>query len=67
MFGIDTAVEKAGGVRQLALKLGVTRQAIAKWQHRGWVPIARAMEIERLFGVPRQDLLKPAIALLLAD
>lgn len=67
MTGISKAVEAAGGVRLLAEKLGVTRQAVFKWHQRGWVPLARALEIERVYGVPRQQLVKPDIAILMAD
>jgi len=66
MTGINKAVAASGGARELASKLGVTRQAVAKWQVRGWVPLNRALQIEVLYGIPRQELLKPDIAALLA-
>jgi DNA-binding transcriptional regulator YdaS (Cro superfamily) len=64
--GIKKAIELAGGANALAHKLGVTHQAIYTWSHRGWVPIQRAIQIESLFGVPRENLLKPELAAILA-
>ena len=55
MTAIDTAVAKAGGRRAFAHSLcpPVTVQAVSLWAQRGWVPPARALEIEGLFGVDR--------------
>ena len=64
--GINKAIELAGSANLLAHKLGVTHQAIYTWSHRGWVPIQRALQIESLFGVPRENLLKPELAAILA-
>lgn len=66
MTGIDKAVAAAGGARQLAQQLGVTRQAVQKWQQCGWVPTSRALEIEQLHGMSRWALIKPAIAAILS-
>lgn len=67
MLGIDKAVEAAGSARRLAMGLGVSHQAVSKWKQRGWVPLARAKEIEEIFNIPRRDLLNPAITVLLTD
>ena len=64
--GIKKAIELAGGANSLAHKLGVTHQAIYSWSHRGWVPIQRAIQIESMFGVPRENLLKPELVAILA-
>lgn len=66
MDGINKAIEASGGARSLAKALGVTHQAVYKWRRRGWVPLGRALEIEELYSIPRQELLKPTIAVLLA-
>ena len=62
LFGISKAIEAYGGLQRLGDALGVSRQAVWKWQQRGWVPLDRALEIEKLCGVPRGELVKPAIA-----
>lgn len=59
---ITTAISKAGTASALARGLGITPQAIRKYQLR-WdngdvraIPAHRAIEIERAFGVPRHVL-----------
>ena len=59
--GIQRAVEAAGSVQALAIKLGVTHQAIYKFLRQGWVPPARAMEIETHYAIPRQELVSPRL------
>lgn len=67
MNAIDRAVERAGSRAAFAEKLGVTPQAVCQWSRRGWVPPARALEIEDLYGIPRAELMKPSLrALFLA-
>lgn len=61
MTGIDRAVEMAEGAVPLAAKLGVSHQAVFQWVKRGWVPLARAIEIESIYGIPRRTLLKPEL------
>lgn len=39
--------------RQLALKLGVSAQAISQWRQ---VPVSRVLDVERITGVPREEL-----------
>jgi DNA-binding transcriptional regulator YdaS (Cro superfamily) len=48
--GIGAAIAAAGGMRQLAEKLGITSQAILQWK---LVPVERLIEIERVTGVDR--------------
>lgn len=67
MSGIEDAIVAAGGRNPLAQQLGVTVQALCQWVQRGWVPAQRALEIERLYGVPRARLLKPELAALLVN
>lgn len=59
MTPLQRAIDSAGGRAPFASALNVTVQAVCQWVKRGWVPPARALEIEDLYGVPRADLLKP--------
>jgi hypothetical protein len=61
MSGIETAIAKAGNRRAFADSLNppVTVQAVCQWVKRGWVPPARALEIEKRYGVDRAYLVKP--------
>lgn len=65
--GIEDVVTRAGGRGALAQRIGVTNQALGQWLQRGWVPAARALELEAIYGVPRVRLLKPTLAALLPD
>jgi DNA-binding transcriptional regulator YdaS (Cro superfamily) len=67
MTGIKKAIEMAGGANPLAAKLGVSHQAVYVWLRNGWVPAQRALEIEKLFDIPRADLFKPELVALFAD
>jgi hypothetical protein len=64
--GMYEAVEKAGSITKLAAVLGVKRQAIYPWLTRGFAPPKRAVQIESLYGIPRDRLLDPAIRDLLS-
>lgn len=60
--GIAQAIVAAGGQIALAEALGVSQQAVSSWSTAGYVPLARAREIEQLFGTPRAQLINPRIA-----
>lgn len=51
---LDRAIELAGGVGALSKKLGISRQAVDRWKS---VPAQRVVEVERITGVPRAELL----------
>jgi DNA-binding transcriptional regulator YdaS (Cro superfamily) len=61
MNAIERAIERAGSRAAFAKTLGVTVQAVCQWVSRGWVPPARALEIEDLYAVPRVELMKPEL------
>lgn len=52
--GLQRAINRVCGVTNLARKLGVTRSAIYQWGDE--IPANRLVEIERLTGVPREQL-----------
>lgn len=51
--GLQKAVAAKGTVAELARSLGITRAAIAQWDK---IPAERVVEIERVTGVPREEL-----------
>lgn len=57
--GVMDAITAAGGQGSLARKVGVSQQAVSQWAKRGWVPMEHIVEVERLFGVPRDRLINP--------
>jgi DNA-binding transcriptional regulator YdaS (Cro superfamily) len=59
--GLARAVSAAGSISALARKLGVAHQVANRWVRRGYVPAARAIEIEVLYGVPAKELVKPSL------
>ena len=46
MNALDRAIKCAGGLTDLAKRIGVTPQVVANWRTRG-VPATRVIEIER--------------------
>jgi len=50
---LEAAIERAGGLRPLARKLGITAQAVHKWIH---CPLDRLVDVEKATGVPREQL-----------
>jgi DNA-binding transcriptional regulator YdaS (Cro superfamily) len=51
--GVKLAISAAGGQRKLAAMLGISRQTIEMWKN---VPVQHVVTIERLTGVPREQL-----------
>ena len=61
LTGLARAVEAAGSISALARALGIAHQVANRWVRRGYVPAARALELEVLYGVPAKDLVKPSL------
>lgn len=56
---LDLAIKRAGGIQAFANALGCSHQAVYQWKDKGHVPFVRATRIEVLYGVPREDLIRP--------
>ena len=69
MSGIENAIAKAASRQDFAQSLNppVSVQAVSQWVRRGWVPPARALEIERLYGIDRAHLVKPDLVALVGE
>jgi DNA-binding transcriptional regulator YdaS (Cro superfamily) len=64
--GISRIIDMAGGTQALAKQLGVSHQVVYNWRTRGYVPPARAIELEGLYiDVQREELVSPAMLALL--
>lgn len=63
---INLAIAKGGGIVRFAKIMGVSHQAIYAWKRRGWVPVEKAVVIEAVYGIPRDDLMSPALVRALA-
>ena len=63
---MSTVLQRAGGAPALAAALKVSHQIVYIWVKRGWVPLARAVQIEKKYGVPRDKIIKPQLAELLS-
>lgn len=60
MTAVDEIIERVG-TRALAEALGVTTQYIYKAKRLGYFSPVRADQIESLYSVPREQLVKPAL------
>lgn len=58
---MERAVQAAGSISALGRRLGVTHQVVCRWVSRGYVPAARALEIELHYGIPAKELVKPSL------
>lgn len=59
--GVRKAVKQAGGQAAMARELGVSGQAVGIWLKQGFVPPGRAKEIEKVYGVPRIELVSAKV------
>lgn len=70
MKGISKAVEMAGSQAVLAVKLGVTQQAISEWEIKGFVPDNRIDDVLNAVDkgcaqIKPRDLLDPKLIALM--
>lgn len=55
MDAINKAIDKAGGLTELARRLGCKPQVISNWRARG-IPAERVLQVEQASGVDRHEL-----------
>lgn len=53
---VAVAIEAAGGRKQLANQLNVSRQAVEFWLAAGVIPPKRVPEVARITGMPKKVL-----------
>lgn len=56
---IEDIVAEPNSQSIVARELGVSPQAVQKWTKLGYVPLARALQLEDLYGVPAIDMVSP--------
>lgn len=56
------AIDKLGGIGAFSEEMGVKHQAVYAWFSKGYVPLERAVRIERLTGVDLHKLVKPEVS-----
>ena len=59
---LNAAIALAGGIIQFAKDLDVKPQAVTQWRSQRFVSLERAVDIERLYGIPRGELVTPSVA-----
>lgn len=64
---LELAISRGNGVVKFCRALGITTQAIYHWKKRGWVPADKALVIESIFGVPREDMIEPTLLKLISE
>jgi len=50
---LGKAIKAAGSISKLARALGISPQAVWQWRE---IPVRHVISIERIFGVPREEL-----------
>ena len=63
---LDAVIVLATSQEKLGEKLGVSQAAVSKWLKRGYLPMNRAIEVESIYGVPRQKTMNPRVVQALA-
>lgn len=66
MTGIEEAIHAVGSQALLADMLGCTQQNVSNMLRKGYVPTKWIRAVEQASGIPRERLINPALAELLA-
>jgi hypothetical protein len=57
--GMEDLLFKAKSQSRIAEKLGIRPQSVQKWFAAGYVPLSRALQLEKLYGIPAIELVSP--------
>lgn len=57
-FTVEALVERAGGVKRMALLLGVSHSSVIDWKHAGYIPGGRALQISQVLHIDPKRILK---------
>lgn len=67
MPALDLAVQAAGSISALSRELGVSHQVTNRWVQQGFMPLARARQVAKLYGLPLRELADPKYLDLIDD
>jgi DNA-binding transcriptional regulator YdaS (Cro superfamily) len=59
--GVERVIAIAGTQSKVAADMGVEQQTVSHWLKTGHMPVKRAVEAEKLYGVPRSALVDPEL------
>lgn len=59
--GIERVIATAGTQAKVAADMKVEQQTVSHWLRTGHMPLKRAVAAEKLYGVPRADLIDPEL------
>ena len=55
---VNTLIERAGGIEELAKRLGVHRVTVYDWKRQKVIPANRVTQISQIMDLPETDVLK---------
>ncbi|ARW47067.1 Cro/CI family transcriptional regulator [Acetobacter pasteurianus] len=56
MTDVDAVISRCGGVCALAKAIGIHHSSVILWKKTNQIPIKRVLDVERLSGIPREEL-----------
>lgn len=59
--GFQKILEVEGSISAFARALKISHQCANRWVKQGYVPVERALEIEKLYGISARDFVKPGL------
>jgi len=53
---VEKVIEQAGGVKNVSNQLGISTQAVYKWQRDRYIPLRKLRAVAELAGIPESRL-----------